>query len=301
MNKVASDSELDRRQQILESIKANERLYAAYEWIRDWKEKESSHDLRARYDLGIYCRQIIKDEQEENGTLYGLNAFGKLSEVFSQDKTMLQAAVRFANAYTSEQLDFLCAVRRKDDEPVSWSHVRWLLTIQQPTVREDMLMQLLKECWTSEQFGKECSKVTKGPDAERRPGGRKVSAPKNIKGLLDQVGTFTDKINKRAPIWTDPASSPAAMILEMPPAQVDDSLVRDLISKRNACDESIQALTRTKRELDKAIARAQRALEKSQEIVRAAKKALPDGVEDDEDEEGESEVSRTADELVGAA
>jgi hypothetical protein len=291
-SKAADDMrEHDRRAKIVESLKSNNRLYAAYQWILKWKEDESSHDLRSRYELGAFCRQIIQDEEENNGSLYGLNAFGRLSEVFSQDKSVLQAAVRFANAYTPDQLETLCSLRRQDDEPISWSHVRWLLTIPQPAVREDMLMRLLKECWPSDVFGKECAKVLKGPEAERRPGGRKIAAPKNIKGLLDQVGTFTDKINKRAAIWTDPESSPAAMVLDMPPAQVDDSLVKDLISKRNACEESIQNLSMTKRELDKAIARAQRALEKKMDQGKAkAMKRLQDFDTEEDDGTPQSEL-----------
>lgn len=298
VNRVADDkrkgAEGAYRDKVLESIKANEHLYAAYEWIKDWREQESSRDLRSRYKLGEFCQQIIQDEQENNGSLYGLNAFGRLSEAFSEDKSFLQAAVRFANAFTHEQLDYLCSARREDDEPISWSHVRWLLSITQPTVREDMLARLLHECWTSDQFGKECGKVMNGADAKPRPGGRKVAAPKNLKGLLNQVGAYTEKINKRAVNWTDAESSPAAMILDMPPAQIDDNLVKDLISKRNSCEESIQRLSQTKRELDKAIARAQRAMEKNMELGKAkVTGAIPDGVEDEDDEEddGEDDVS----------
>jgi hypothetical protein len=309
VSKAAEDkrkrADVGDRDKILESIKANKCLYAAYEWIKDWKAEESSRDLRSRYRLGEFCQQIIQDEQENNGSLYGLNAFGRLSSVFDEDKSFLQAAVRFANSFTPEQLDYLCNARRADGTPISWSHVRWLLTITQPTVREDMLARLLVECWTSDQFGKECGKVVNGADAKPRPGGRKVSAPKNLKGLLNQVGAYTEKINKRAINWTDAESSPAAMVLDMPPAQIDDNLVRDLISKRNACEESIQHLSQTKRELDKAIARAQRTLAKNQELGAArATGAIPDGVEDDDDDEddGSDDVSNgTSRALVASA
>jgi hypothetical protein len=257
--------DLERQAKVEARIKENPKLFEALEWIRAWQQRETNHDLRSRYELGVYCRAIKEDEEENDGAVFGKNAVGWLSEALGgEDRSLVLACIRFANAFTEEQLENLCSIVRQDGHLVSWSHIRLLAGEMPPTIREALLMQCVDECLTSTQLAHRI-RETLTPGQPVGKGGRKVSAPKNLKGLLEQVGTFTEKINKRAENWTGPQSSPANMILRMDASEVSEGLINDLIEKRDSTEEAIQKLTQTKRELDKAIARAKRAHQKTLE------------------------------------
>jgi hypothetical protein len=295
--------DLERQAKVVERIKENPKLHEALQWIREWQRRETNHDLRSRYELGVYCRSIKEDEEENDGAVFGKNAVGWLSEALGgEDRSLILACIRFANAFTEEQLDNLCSIVRKDGHLVSWSHVRLLAGEMPPTVREALLMQCVDECWTSTQLAHKI-RETLTPNQPVGKGGRKVMAPKNLKGLLEQVGTFTEKINKRAENWNGGQSSPAAMVLRMDATEVSEKLIQELMDKRNSTEEAIQKLILTKRELDKAIARAQRAYERALEDGKAraagedpAEEGRGPGCQEENEEEDEARA-----EMAGVA
>jgi len=275
---VDAENELDV-EELVESF--SPALQESYLWVSQWYKNEANRGLKSRWELGNYCNKIYEDEQENEGRRYGLRSIARLAAAVREDKSSLLLAIRFARCYTKEQRDTLCNVRRSDGTPITWSHVRVLLQVDEAEGREELLARCVSESWTVEVLQREVQAITNRGKTTKA--GAPVSRPKSIDGLLSQVGAFTEKIIKRGPIWTEGTTAASVMVTDLVPEKITDKLLDDLKAKRESCVKAINELNNTKRDLELAITRATNVLN------RIKVNAVDEANEEDEDVEDEYE------------
>ena len=79
----------------------------------------------------------------------------------------------FANGYTAEDLEELCALRRPNGLPLQWGHIPYLLTVKNGKERLKLQQQAIREGWTAPRLNAAIPK--KNPSAPSH--GRRTHRP----------------------------------------------------------------------------------------------------------------------------
>jgi hypothetical protein len=201
---MQEEADLQKRRDILANM--SPKLREKYEWIREWLDTEIKTTLQSRYELGEQVLEIYMDETKNGAKVYGRGAINKICKLLDWDDGVIRACLKLVQTYTREDIVRICALKLPRDEPVTWSHVRTLLEVDDPTQRDELLEKTVAEGLTCTELGLEVKQlVEKAPDDGR---GRPVKVPSSFSGLVQQQLQVADTWEKRyAKVWSNSPQS----------------------------------------------------------------------------------------------
>jgi hypothetical protein len=114
--------------------------------------------------------------------------------------------MKFAKAFTKEQIDELCATPMSNGKIISYTVLRVLATVESKKKRDKLLKNAIEQCWTSS----EASNAVRGARAntEKETRGRPLMIPKDLNALVrQQERPIKDFIDRSEEIWEKPEHS----------------------------------------------------------------------------------------------
>src|SRR5262245_31984178 len=150
---MQEEDEAARRGKILRTMTPACRKKLQY--FENWLRKEVDHTLRSRYELGLQVQELYEDERKNGGKLYGKDAIGRICKILCWDDDLIRLALRFVQTFTPEDLERLCSMVLPKGEPLTWSHVRALIPIDDAARRQELLDRTVAEGWTCNELARE--------------------------------------------------------------------------------------------------------------------------------------------------
>jgi hypothetical protein len=198
-------------------------------YIDNWLREEVAHSVRRRYDLGLQVLEMYEDEQ--NGSrLYGDNAIGRICKLLKWDDGVIYLSLRFVQTYSKEEVDHLCTLLLPSGAPLTWSHVRVLLAVEDADRREELLEKTIKKGLTCTSLAYEVKALQPHSPNDHR--GRPPKTPKDFDGAIAlQEHSAKEWERQHARIWAVPEKSLIAQAAKLSPEEITDahlSQVRDL-------------------------------------------------------------------------
>jgi hypothetical protein len=236
---MREEDEAAERQAVLQSMTpaCQEKLRYFDTWLRN----EVSHTLRSRYELGLQVRELYDDEWQNGGRLYGRNAIGRICKLLRWDDGVIRLALRFAQAFTPEDLERLCALALPRGETLTWSHVRALLAVDDPAQRLGLLERTAAEGWTCTELAQEVKGLVERPAQDRR--GRPPRAPKDFDGAVAQQQQSAEQWDRHfTRVWGKQDRSLVTQAARLPAEHVTEERLcqaRDLAAQlRRVADQA---------------------------------------------------------------
>src|SRR4051812_671161 len=90
----------------------------------------------------------------------------------------MQRARQFARSYSEKDLEELCRLRTPGGMPLSWGHVRRLVSVPSKAKRSALQKRSAREGWTAAQLSEVIQREVVG--RKRRYGGRPFTAPRTL-------------------------------------------------------------------------------------------------------------------------
>ncbi len=183
--------------------------------INELLEKDRRNIILARYDLGLLVKEI-HDEETMN---YRMNRYGdqsmiKLCLSVPWSRSLLYETLRFVQVITREEAERLAGLHTQAGCPIYWSHVRALLGVSCPNMREELLQRTIQENWSCDELDKAIMQLKKSHEPA---GHRKIKGPRNLNGMIEQQRTYADHFLERAKsAWSDPEHSLTNLCLDVP-------------------------------------------------------------------------------------
>jgi hypothetical protein len=228
------------------------------EYIDDWLRKEVDHTLRRRYELGLQVKELYEDEKK-GGKLYGKNAIGRICKVLHWDDGVIRSALRFVLTYSQEDLESMCSLTLLTGEPLTWSHVRALMVVEDAKKRQALLDRTVAEGWTCTDLAQEIKKLKDHPAGDGR--GRPPRLPKDFDGAVAQQQQSAEEWDRRySKVWAKSDRSLVAQAAKLPEEEVTEERLHQ------ARELAIQL----RKVADQAVAQA----EKAEEVVREFERIL---------------------------
>lgn len=138
------------------------------------KAKRTVQRVKDHHAMGLEANA----EQVKNGTT---------TEEFAATKGVDSGALRrfklFAKSYSAEQLDEFCNLRRRNDLPLHWGYLPYLLTVKNPKTRTEMAANAADNGWSPARLHAEIRKLEGRPPGH----GRRVELPKNPTDAIQQI------------------------------------------------------------------------------------------------------------------
>ncbi len=98
-------------------------------------------------------------------------------------------ARKFAQAFTAEQFDELCSLRLPDGKPLSPSHVRLLLSVNDKRRRKGLLSRVIKEGWSTSRLYDSIRQI----QAASSPAGPPFREPESVDAAVVQIANLTGR------------------------------------------------------------------------------------------------------------
>jgi hypothetical protein len=160
------EADLQKRREILANM--SPKLREKYEWIRQWLASDVSYSLQSRYELGEQVLEIYLDETKNGAKVYGQRAIEKICKLLDWDDGVIRACLRLVQTYTRQDIARICSLKLPRKEPVTWSHLRSLLAVDDPGQREELLQKTVAEGWTCTELGQEVKRLADKPPGDGR-------------------------------------------------------------------------------------------------------------------------------------
>ena len=284
--KAAQSSDSPRRKTPLEILEEREHdpkyilktmnpeLRKVYEDLREWDEKELRRTILSRYELG---QQLIPVE-EDDGFRYGQEAMKKLSIALGWTDSLLYDALRFCRSYTREQAESLCEMRTSSGRPLTWTHIRALISLT-AVERQEMLLRTLAEDWTTDNLAEQIAQAHPKKSGAQSP---RLHVPRDLDAVIREQDGLAEKFLERADaVWRD-ESSLTQRFLELSPEEHTEERAQHL-----------KGLAQKMRRLaDEAEARASEAEKVYQRSIQAmAKRNVGAATELDDDDAATTDVA----------
>jgi hypothetical protein len=228
-------------------------------YFETWLREEVDHTLRSRYELGLQVQELYEDERTDGGKLYGKNAIGRICKLLRWDDGVIRSALRFVQTFTPDDLERLCALVLPKGEPLTWSHVRALLTMNDATQRQQLLERTAAEGWTCTELAHEIRSLADGRGRDGR--GRPPRVPKDFDGALAQQRQSAegwDRLFTR--VWVKTDHSLVTQAAKLAQEEVTEERLR----------QARELAAQLRRVADQALAQA----EKAEEVVREFERIL---------------------------
>ena len=98
-------------------------------------------------------------------------------------------ARKFAETYTEEQFEELCALRCPDGKPLSPSHVRYLLLVRDKRRRKGLQTRAIQEGWSASRLYEEIRQV----QVASSPAGPPFKVPESVDEAVVQIANQTGR------------------------------------------------------------------------------------------------------------
>ena len=147
------------------------------------KAGQAIEKIRKYYAVGTQVLQGLDDGQRYDG-----KTVAEAAARLGTEGDSVRKAREFARAYTPAQLEELCGLRTPDGEPLTWSHVRWLIQVKDPVDRSELQAGAAREGWSSRQLGAEVRRRRGGKTA---PGGRTFDVPSDPEAVRRKLVELT--------------------------------------------------------------------------------------------------------------
>jgi hypothetical protein len=191
------------------------------DYFEDWLWREVNHTLRSRYELGLQVQELYEDERKNGGKLYGKNAIGRICKLLYWEDGLLRWVLRFVQTYTREDLDHLCSLVLPRGAPLSWSHVRGLIAVEDARKRQELLYRTVAEGWTCTQLALAVKKLEKSGSGDQR--GRPPRVPENFDDAVLQQQQVADQWDRQhSKVWASPTGSLLTHAAQIPPEEVTE-------------------------------------------------------------------------------
>jgi hypothetical protein len=254
---MREEDDAAERRKILQAMTAACRKKLKY--FETWLRKEVSHTLRSRYELGLQVQELYEDERRNGGRLYGRNAIGRICKILRWDDGVIRLALRFVQTFTPEDLERLCAQVLPTGEPLTWSHVRALLTVDDASRRQELLDRTVAEGWNCMELAHEIKSGADGSGGDGR--GRPPRVPRDFDGAVaqqQQSAEEWDRLHTR--VWGKQDRSLVTQAAKLPPEQVTGERLR----------QARELAVQLRRVANQALAQA----EKAEQVVRDFERIL---------------------------
>jgi hypothetical protein len=261
---VREEDEAAEREKVLRRMTPACREKLRY--FETWLRREVDHTLRSRYELGLQVRELYEDETGNGGKVYGKDAIGRICKILRWDDGVIRSALRFVQTYTPEDLERLCALVLPEGEPLTWSHVRALLTMNDATQRQQLLDRTAAEGWTCTELAQEIKHLAEGAAGDGR--GRPPRVPKDFDGAVAQQRQSAeawDRLFTR--VWVKTDHSLVTQAAKLPPEEITEERLR----------RARELASQLRRVADQALAQA----EKAEEVVREFERILDERHQDE--------------------
>jgi hypothetical protein len=260
-------NELREKQQDL-MADANPALKAKVHWVVNWCKQETKNSLLSRWELGEQINEVFRDHSENGCKRYGSKAFQTIAAFSGEAEGSLRICAKLAKSYVRGQIVDISEMIMADGvTPLSFSHIRCVLALDNPSERQEALNMALERCWTVDSLNKYVlSKMGGGNSAHK---GRPVAKPKDVEGVIAQQMSFAADFNKRnTNVWQDPKHSISAHLAKIPTSMYTE----DMAAKLCKLAQQLRALA------DDVGVRADEAEKKYEEVRHAVEAKLTNGV-----------------------
>lgn len=270
---MREDDEAAEREKILQAMTPACRQKLTY--FETWLRREVDHTLRSRYELGLQVRDLYEDERANGGKVYGRNAIGRICKILRWDDGVIRLALRFVQTFTPEGLERLCQLLLPGGEPLTWSHVRALLTLDNATRRRELLERTVAEGWSCTELAHEIKNVMDRPDGDGR--GRPMRVPKDFDSAVAQQQQAAQQWDRRhTKVWVKQDHSLDAQAAKLSPDQITEERLREarelavqLRRVANQAQEQAERAEQVVRDFERILDQRQRAETPAQPTTKA--------------------------------
>ena len=149
--------------------------------------RQAVQRLRDFYQDGQDLLEIGQEKPEQwidtKGVIKGI------AQERGKSRNYLWQARKFAKAYSHEQFEELCSLRRPNGKPLTPSHMIFLLLVGDGRTRKRLLNCVLKEGWSTNRLYEEVCHIQES----RSPTGRRPKAPETAHEALVHVANTADR------------------------------------------------------------------------------------------------------------
>jgi hypothetical protein len=196
--------------------------------------RERPRDLRGWYELGKEVRT------KADGTCGVAGMIRRLNEELRYTGDQVQKAVAFARGYSPGELEELCRLRTPDGKPLTYSHVRRLLSVENKTKRARLQRRAAEAGWSHEGLAAQIA-----ADRGRAvPFGRRPAVPSDLTAALRDILARTKEwLNRSTTSWNGlgDGEDPLKPALE-PLLRQSKSVLRELQRAARALERRLDGL-----------------------------------------------------------
>jgi hypothetical protein len=141
----------------------------------------------------------------------------KMVTELSIPKECVYRAVAFARSFSDVELEVLCALQTPAGNPLTFSHVRAVISVEDPKKRAVLLKRAASEGWTHDVLARATVEVT---GSRKHHGGKPPSRPRTPDAALMQIAKYTEEwLSRYEKAWDD-SKSPLGTADNMRPKEV---------------------------------------------------------------------------------
>lgn len=220
-----TEEALATQQELMEV--ANEALKLKVQWIQEWTQRTAREGLMSRWELGTQLVEVIEDRERHGCRTYGEGSLITLAVFAGEPEWSLRTCARLAQLFTRGQMEDMAEQTLANGQPLSFSHIRVALAIDDPGERQLAINLAIQNSWTSDQLGKYVV-MQNGGSKSNNPVGRPVGKPKNASAAIRQQLQYADDFEKRnATVWKNPKFSLTAYLAK----ETEETYTEDLADK----------------------------------------------------------------------
>jgi hypothetical protein len=237
---MREEQELDALKRI--AARMNPALRKKCEEIHALMKTEVEAVLNNRYALGEKFLDIYHDQTQQGSRVYGKQAIPNICRLLYLDDSFVRNCIKFVQSFTREDLARLPTMPSGD--PVSWSHFRCVLPLEDRSQREAMLLRTATEGMTCAELAYEIKHL--GDQAQPAKQGRPLKVPATFDAAVKQQKGFTEDWERRyAKVYSHPKHSLVARAAELAPEEVTEERLREAgelaHQLRLMADQAVQA------------------------------------------------------------
>jgi hypothetical protein len=150
-------------------------------------------DLLGRYEIGLEIKQVHDDATKGGRKRYGARIIEQLSKDSPWGAGLIRLTLRMVKTYTKEEIEQIAKKRMAAGPPITWEHIRVLVTVKDRGRREALLAQMVNESLPAAALRAEVAKEKKQTGR-----GRRIAPPKSFDAVIRQQGTLIGNLLKRS-------------------------------------------------------------------------------------------------------
>lgn len=241
---------------------ANQALLSKVDWVVNWYRRDTRHSLVSRWQLGEQIAEVMDDQSNNGCRLYGAKAFQTIAAFSGEAEGSLRMCARLAEAYTLRDIERIADMTMADGvTPLSFSHVRVVLSIEDRKERDKALARACENCWTSDDLARH----VRGQSDERKASdgrGRPIAVPKTVGAVIAQQLSFAEDFEKRnVRVWRDRAHSVTGQLANLPEDMYTEELANNLARLAHSMRQVVKEAEERAEEAEANFAKVRRILE----------------------------------------